>query len=213
MSPRRSARLSTRQTAETPSARVPLDSEDRKSGSKNAANNPKKRKQNAGPGSTEPASPRKADTLQPPQTPLSKRSKAHLEEEKPRLAEPRATNAPLKTPRGSRVVAFSSSPVKPSLPATQSQNENLSPGKKRREPAPDMGALHPPTSTTETLLKDACEHLCKVDPKLKDLIDRHHCGVFSPEGLSEVVDPFTALASGIIGQQVRPSVLGQRGCH
>lgn len=65
-----------------------------------------------------------------------------------------------------------------------------------------MGVLLPPTSTTETLLKDACEHLCKVDPKLKDLVDRHHCEIFSPEGLKEVVEPFTALASGIIGQQV-----------
>jgi len=34
------------------------------------------------------------------------------------------------------------------------------------------------------------------------LIEKHHCKIFSPEGLREVVDPFTALASSIIGQQV-----------
>jgi DNA-3-methyladenine glycosylase II len=67
---------------------------------------------------------------------------------------------------------------------------------------PDVGVLHPPTSTVDSLLEDACEHLCKVDPKLKELIERHHCKMFSPEGLREVVDPFTALASGIMGQQV-----------
>lgn len=41
-----------------------------------------------------------------------------------------------------------------------------------------------------------------MDPKLEVLIGKHHCKMFSPEGLREVVDPFTALASGIIGQQV-----------
>ena len=42
----------------------------------------------------------------------------------------------------------------------------------------------------------------KVDPKMEALVKKHHCKVFSPEGLKEVVDPFTALSSGIIGQQV-----------
>jgi hypothetical protein len=35
--------------------------------------------------------------------------------------------------------------------------------------------LRPPTSTVETLLEDACAHLIKVDPKLKTLIEKHHC--------------------------------------
>jgi len=42
-----------------------------------------------------------------------------------------------------------------------------------------------------------------VDPKLRGLVEKHTCRIFSPEGLREVVEPFTALASGIMGQQVR----------
>lgn len=118
---------------------------------------------------------------------------------KARPAEPHATNAPLSTPGGSRVVAYSSSPVK--------HSDDVSPTKKTKEAnkvvpvGPPLG-MPAPTSTTETLLKDACAHLVKVDPKLKVLIDKHHCKMFSPEGLMESVDPFMALASGIIGQQV-----------
>jgi hypothetical protein len=67
---------------------------------------------------------------------------------------------------------------------------------------PDVGVLRPPTSTVDTLLKDAEEFLCQVDPGLRDLVGKHSCKIFSPEGLREVVDPFTALSSGIIGQQV-----------
>ncbi|ORY09372.1 DNA glycosylase [Clohesyomyces aquaticus] len=133
---------------------------------------------------------------------------------KPRPADAHATNAPLSTPGGSRLVAYASSPIKaPDADDNASQaengnenNENASPSKKPRKAKevvpPDVGALPHPTLTIDTLLKEACEHLCSVDPKLKRLIDGHHCKMFSPEGLREVVDPFTALASGIIGQQV-----------
>jgi len=37
---------------------------------------------------------------------------------------------------------------------------------------------------------------------MKPLIEKHHCQIFSPEGLAEQVDPFESLASGIISQQV-----------
>ena len=43
----------------------------------------------------------------------------------------------------------------------------------------------------------------RVDPKLKTLVEKHRCDVFTPEGLREVVEPFEKLTSGIIGQQVR----------
>ncbi|KAF1988104.1 DNA glycosylase [Aulographum hederae CBS 113979] len=90
-----------------------------------------------------------------------------------RGAEPHATNAPLSTPGGSRYVAFpSSSPSK--LPKT----------------------------TTDTLLEDAKAHLIKIDPTLKDIIEKHHCKLFSPEGLQEEIDPFVALSSSIMAQQV-----------
>lgn len=99
-------------------------------------------------------------------------------------------------------MAYASSP---GGPPSASQEAAESPAKKRKAKEvvpPDVGALRPPTSTVDTLLEDACEYLCKVDPKLRGLIEKHHCKMFSPEGLREVVDPFTALASGIIGQQV-----------
>jgi DNA-3-methyladenine glycosylase II len=65
-----------------------------------------------------------------------------------------------------------------------------------------MGAQGPADATAETVLSDAEAFLVRVDPKLKTLVEKHRCGVFTPEGLSEVVEPFEKLTSGIIGQQV-----------
>jgi DNA-3-methyladenine glycosylase II len=106
-----------------------------------------------------------------------------------RPADPHLTNAPVLTPNGSQVVV------------------NDSPARKRKaaELPPDVGSpLKPANSTIETLLKDAEAYLINVDEtgRLEKLIEKHHCKLFSPDGLREVVDPFTALASGIIGQQV-----------
>jgi DNA-3-methyladenine glycosylase II len=53
-----------------------------------------------------------------------------------------------------------------------------SPSKKKKAATvvpPDVGVLRPPTSTVETLLEDACAHLIKVDPKMRGLIEKHHC--------------------------------------
>ncbi|KAJ4357912.1 3-methyladenine DNA glycosylase [Didymosphaeria variabile] len=124
---------------------------------------------------------------------------------KPRPAEPHATNAPLSTPGGSRVTAYTSSPAKPSTPSASQEAAEPSPTKKRKAKEtvpPDVGVLNKPTATIDTLLKDAEKSLCSVDPKLRLLVERHKCKIFSPEGLREVVDPFTALSSGIMGQQV-----------
>lgn len=98
-----------------------------------------------------------------------------------RPAGPEVTNAPLKTPRGSRVVAYS----KAALDAT-----------------PSRIRLPKPTTTTANILEEAKAHLIRVDPGLKPLIDRHHCTIFSPEGLAEEVDPFRSLCTGIMSQQV-----------
>jgi DNA-3-methyladenine glycosylase II len=117
-----------------------------------------------------------------------------------RPAEPHTTNATLSTPNGSHVVAYHSSPVKP---------EDPTPAKKRKAKElvpPDVGTIPSATTDIDLLLKDAEEYLVKVDPKLKPLVEKHHCKIFSPEGLREVVNPFTALCSGIIGQQVRSVV-------
>jgi DNA-3-methyladenine glycosylase II len=37
---------------------------------------------------------------------------------------------------------------------------------------------------------------------MRPLVAKHHCRMFSPEGLAERIDPFESLASGIISQQV-----------
>ncbi|PTB74655.1 DNA glycosylase [Trichoderma longibrachiatum ATCC 18648] len=98
-----------------------------------------------------------------------------------RLADPKFSNATLLSPETSRVVA--------------SRNvEALSPSK-----APSIGVR---TTTTATILKEACDYLIKVDERMRPLIERHHCHVFSAEGLAEKIDPFESLVSSIISQQV-----------
>ncbi|KOS21571.1 DNA-3-methyladenine glycosylase [Escovopsis weberi] len=96
-----------------------------------------------------------------------------------RLADPGLTNATLLSPETARVVA------------SRDVREPVSPSK---APAP--------RPTTETLLLEACEHLISVDARMKPLIEKVHCYIFSPRGLAAVVDPFDSLASSIISQQV-----------
>ena len=107
-----------------------------------------------------------------------------IDTEKPfpnRPAEPHGTNATLKTPGGSRLVPYSKQVV---------------------DSSPIKGGLSKPTTTTQHLLEQACAHLVSVDARMKPLIERHHCRVFSPEGLAEEIDPFESLCSSIISQQV-----------
>ncbi|MCJ1419574.1 3-methyladenine DNA glycosylase [Xylographa parallela] len=98
-----------------------------------------------------------------------------------RPAEPHLTNAPLKTPGGSRLTAY---------PADEARASPSMTGKPR------------PTTTTGQLLDEACAHLIAVEPRLKAVVDTHRCQIFAPEGLAEEVDPFRSLASGIMAQQV-----------
>src|ERR1700712_2071564 len=100
---------------------------------------------------------------------------------RPRRVDPHATNAPLQTPGGSRVIKKYPSDL---FEMTTPQ------------------AFRADFTTTENLLEKSCEHLCSVDPKLRIVIDKHPCKLFSPEGLQEEVDPFVALTSSIISQQV-----------
>lgn len=97
---------------------------------------------------------------------------------KDRLAVPNGTNAPLISPETHRLV--STKPL-----------DQVSPSKKTKG-----------TATTKNILDDALAHLSKVEPKLKPLIEKHPCNVFSAEGLAEEIDPFRSLVSGIISQQV-----------
>ncbi|KND91511.1 DNA-3-methyladenine glycosylase [Tolypocladium ophioglossoides CBS 100239] len=95
-----------------------------------------------------------------------------------RLADPRFTNATLLSPETSRLVA-------------SRDIESVSPSK---APAIRM--------TTQNMLQEACDHLIKTDERMRTLIEKNPCKVFSPEGLAEKIDPFESLSSGIISQQV-----------
>ncbi|KAJ6785661.1 hypothetical protein PWT90_06006 [Aphanocladium album] len=95
-----------------------------------------------------------------------------------RLANPRGTNAMLLSPETSRLIA------------PRAEEEPPSPSKGRGK------------TTTQTLLQEACDYLVSVDERMRPLVEKHTCRVFSPEGLAEKVDPFESIASGIISQQV-----------
>lgn len=98
-----------------------------------------------------------------------------------RLVIPNGTNAPLISPETRRRVTTN--------PLTQVSPSKVSNIK----------------TTTGNILDQALEHLVKVEPKLKQVIEQHPCHVFSPEGLAEEIDPFRSLVSGIISQQVSHS--------
>ncbi|KAG6040180.1 hypothetical protein E4U41_001364 [Claviceps citrina] len=98
-----------------------------------------------------------------------------------RLADPRITNAALLSPETSRVVA--SEKVEPESTASK-------------------GPVQAARITTENLLDTACAHLISVDGRMRHLVEKNPCKIFSPEGLAETIDPFESLASGIISQQV-----------
>jgi DNA-3-methyladenine glycosylase II len=98
-----------------------------------------------------------------------------------RLAVPNGTNAQLISPETHRLV--STKPL-----------DQVSPSKKPNG-----------TTTTKNILDAAVAHLIKTEPKLKPVIEKHPCKVFSVEGLAEVVDPFSSLVSGILSQQVKTS--------
>ena len=99
-----------------------------------------------------------------------------------RLADPEGTNATLLSPESSRVVA--SKDVEPESPT-------------KRKAGGTGGVI-----TTDNLYEKACAHLIKVDEKMRPLVEKNPCKIFTPEGLAERVDPFESLASGIISQQV-----------
>ena len=98
-----------------------------------------------------------------------------------RPVEPHRTTATLVTPGGTQKTAYPQG-----LP----------------DSSPSKTGLPRPTATTGTLLDQALDHLRTADKRMISLIDRHHCHIFSPEGLAEEIDPFRSLASGIMAQQV-----------
>ena len=103
-----------------------------------------------------------------------------------RLAHPQMTNAPLLSPDGSGLVT-SSKDIVTEVSEDQTQKQKMPPR---------------PFSTTENLLKQACDHLINVDARLKPLIEKYPCPLFSAQGLAEEIDPFESLCSGIMSQQI-----------
>lgn len=107
-----------------------------------------------------------------------------------RLADPNRTNAVLRSPKTSRVIAPTSVEPIPSKLSSRGVKPATGPTKIT------------PTITSSNILEEACAHLIKIDARMKPLIDQHTCRIFTPAGLTEQVDPFEALCSGIISQQV-----------
>ena len=117
------------------------------------------------------------DLLQIPKT-LTK-NKIQVSFDRP--AEPYRTNAPLVTPKGSRLVSYNQ------------HNVGASPSK---------SGIPRPTISTTNILDEACAHLIEMEPTLQPLIQKHYCRVFCPEGLAEECDPFRSLCGSIMAQQV-----------
>lgn len=180
---RRSSRLSAQAAAaNTPNETMPpppppaSQPPKRKSSTTEAPSTPKKKKRAQINGTPPPLTPTPSAVgliAQPNRSSRKPRSAGVT-----RLADPQATNATLLSPETSRVVA-------------SRDVEAVSPSKPPRS-----------RTTTANLLQIACDHLISVDGRMRPLIERHFCKIFSPEGLAEKIDPFESLASGIISQQV-----------
>ena len=99
----------------------------------------------------------------------------------PRPTAPHVTNAPLITPKGSRVLALP-------LPDQDSRSRKSIVAKL--------------ITSTANVLSKACTHLIQTDTRMRPLIEAYSCDIFSPEGLAEECEPFKTIASGIMGQQV-----------
>ncbi|KAI0190031.1 HhH-GPD superfamily base excision DNA repair protein [Xylaria flabelliformis] len=124
----------------------------------------------------EPAAPGDAVLATPP----SKKPRAAAVD---RLADSNTTLATLLSPETSRVVT----------------------SKKARTRSPSGSPTKQPvqkTPATASILEEANRFLVSVDPRMRPLVENHHCRIFSPEGLAEEIDPFESLCSGIISQQV-----------
>ena len=207
MSLRRSARVKTSGPPEA-SAGVPQE----------AAQPPRKRQKKSAPteiAAIEAIAQDEADkdAMPPPVTPNNKRPRVSKSAEKPPPFTPTPSAIGLMT--NTRTPTYSTGDIDGASPPPERRVEAghanatlITPGGTQVQPSfsnfeepspsrPTANGLH-----TGALLETACTHLLTVDPSLKSLIEKHHCRVFSPEGLSEEIDPFRSLSSGIMAQQV-----------
>ncbi|TPX20010.1 3-methyladenine DNA glycosylase [Coccidioides immitis] len=139
---------------------------------------PRKRKREASHDGERPAAPSTPPPFIPTLRPKPA-SSAHPDLNRP--VDPHRTTATLVTPHGTHLTAY---------PRTI------------EEASPSKTGIPRPTATTGNILEQGLAHLLKVDPKLRSVIEKYPSPPFSPSDLAEEIDPFQALASGIIGQQV-----------
>ncbi|KAI1826013.1 DNA-3-methyladenine glycosylase [Xylaria intraflava] len=119
-------------------------------------------------------------------TPMGKRPRVAAID---RLADSNTTLATLLSPETSRIVTSKNARARsPSVSPTKKLAQRLAPT--------------PKTSAITDILEKANQHLISIDPRMRPLVEQNHCRIFSPEGLAEQIDPFEALCSGIISQQV-----------
>ncbi|KAI0395384.1 DNA glycosylase [Xylariaceae sp. FL0594] len=166
-----------------------------------------------------PATPKrrralKASTPPPPATPTPSNVKLMAEpvapgktpvgtgRAKPRipavdkLADPNTTLATLVSPETSRIVTSHK---------LGARSRSVSPSKKKTtKPVVEqrITSTLQPSAPSTTILEEANRHLVSVDPRMRPLVEKNYCRIFSPEGLAEKIDPFDSLCSGIISQQV-----------
>jgi DNA-3-methyladenine glycosylase II len=151
------------------------------------------------------------DAMPPPATPNNKRPRVAKGTEKPPPFTP--TPAAIGLMTNARTPTYSSGDIDGASPPPERHveaghaNANLiTPGGTQVQPSysnfEEPSPSKPTATTTGSLLETACNHILTIDPKLKPLIQKHHCRVFSPIGLAEEIDPFRSLSSGIIAQQV-----------
>jgi len=153
------------------------------------------------------------DVMPPPVTPNNKRPRVAKSAEKPPPFTPTPSAVGLMT--NARTPTYSTGDIDGASPPPERRVEAdhanatlITPGGTQVQPSfsnfEEPSPSRPTANGTNTgsLLETACNHLLAVDPGLKSLIEKHHCRVFSPQGLNEEIDPFRSLSSGIMAQQV-----------
>lgn len=105
-----------------------------------------------------------------------------------RLADSNATLATLLSPETSRIITNK---------RTRARSPSASPTKQSSQ-----AVSKPKAVATASILEEANQYLISVDPRMRPLVEKNHCRIFSPEGLAEHIDPFESICSGIISQQV-----------
>jgi DNA-3-methyladenine glycosylase II len=97
-----------------------------------------------------------------------------------RLADPNTSHATIVSPETFRVIK----------------------GASQQDAAASSSKAQPAQARDSPVLEAACRHLISADARMEPLIARHHCRIFSAEGLAEKIDPFESLVSSMISQLI-----------